>query len=178
MVVFLPRGWGEVVPPRDGVSVFKDYSPEGVRKALDKGEKLFLIGADALALENGWLFASDHLALFGTGDLAGVNHDKFGPRFPNLRGMYIIPSLSGETLPHGTVLRVPDIRFTTGAELEGLPCDAVVSSGIDLAVTAAHGGAGVVFALNCRKPEDPGDNSFSFLNVVVQEMKEVRSSEL
>lgn len=171
MVVFLPRGWGEVIPPRDGVSVLTDYSPEGVRKALEKGEKLFLIGTDALANRSGWLFASDHLTLFGTGDLAGPNNDSIGPRFPNLRGMYVVPEISGEPLPHGVVLRVPDISFTTGAELKGLPCDAVVSNGIDLAVAAAHGGGRVVFALNCRTPEDSFSNSFSFLNEVVREIE-------
>lgn len=171
MVVFLPRCWGESVSPRNGVFVSRDYSPEGVRKALEEGEKLFLIGADAIGKKKGWLFASDHLALFGTGDLAGPNNENFGPRFPNLRGMYIVPSLSGETLSAGTVLRVPDIRFTTGAELRGLPCDAVVSGGMDLAVAAAHGGAKVVFALNCRSLEENSANDFSLLNQVIQEIK-------
>ena len=171
MVVFVPRGWGDIISSRDGVYVYGDYSPEGVRNALETGQRLFLIGADALSLHKGWLFASDHLALFGTGDLAGSNRDDLGPRFPNLRGMYMVPSLSGKVSPHGTVLRVPDIRLTTGAELNGLPCDAVVSQGLDLAVTAAHGGAKVVFVLNCRTPGDKGNNNFSFLNEVIQEIE-------
>jgi hypothetical protein len=171
MVVFIPRGWGDSLSLRDGVSVYGEYSPTGVRNALEMGQKLFLIGADALGQEKGWFFASDHIALFGTGDLAGANHDDLGPRFPNLRGMYLVPSLSGEVLPHGTVLRVPDIRLTTGAELKGLPCDAVVSQGMDLAVIAGHGGARVIFALNRRTPEDNGNNSFSFLNRVIREIE-------
>lgn len=171
MVVFLPRVWGDAVSLRDGVSVSRHYSLEGVRNALEKGHRLFLIGADALGSRREWLFASDHIALFGTGDLAGPNRDDLGPRFPNLRSMYRVPEMNGRPLRSGTVLRVPDIGLTTGAELRGLPCDAVVSRGLDLAVTAAHGGAKVIFALNCMTHEDNGNNSFSFLNEVVREIE-------
>lgn len=169
MILFLPGSWGGDVSPPDGVSVSSEYSPGAVRKALEKGERLFFIGADALGNRTEWLFASDHLCLFGTGDLAGANLDHLGPRFPNLRGMYRVPSLDGETLASGTVMRVPDTRFSTGAELKAFPCRALVSQGIDLAVTAAHGGARVIFALNCAGPETTERNSFSFLNRVIQE---------
>lgn len=178
MVVFLPCGWGDAILPFDGVSISDEYSQDAVRKALGCGEKLFLIGADALGTENGWCFAKDHLALFGTGDLAGPNHDGHGPRFPNLRGMYVLPEMDGPAPPAVTVMRVPDIRFSTGAELKGFPCDALVSQGIDLAVTAAHGGARVIFALNCRTSLGEPQSNISFLNEVIQETKEVRSSEL
>ena len=178
MVVFLPCGWGDVVRPCHGVSVSEEYSQDAVRKALGRGEKLFLIGADALGTENGWCFAKDHLALFGTGDLAGQNYDSLGPRFPNLRGMYFLPEMNEPEVPAITVLRVPDIRFSTAAELRGFPCDALVSHGLDLAVSAAHGGGRVILALNCRTFDNGSNNSFSFLNKVIQETKEVRSSEL
>jgi len=171
MVVFVPRGWGDSISSRDGVSVCGDYSVEGIRSALESGQRLFLIGADALSSHGGWLFASDHLALFGTGDLSGPNREDIGPRFPNLRGMYRVPAISGVNPPHGTVLRVPDIRLTTGAELAGLPCDAVVSQGLDLAVAAAHGGAKVVFLMNCRRPSEKNCNNFSFLNQVIREIE-------
>jgi len=171
MVVFMPRGWGEAVSPRDGVSVSEEYSREAVRQALGTGEKLFFIGADAVSRNSGWLFASDHLALFGTGDLVGPNDDRFGPRFPNLRGMYMVPSLSGRDIRSGTVLRVPEIGFTTGAELQGMPCDAAVSEGMDLAVTAGHGGGRVIFALNCTGLGEINANSFSLLNEIIQEIE-------
>lgn len=171
MVVFMPRGWGEAISPRDGVSVSEEYSPEAVRCALESGERLFLIGDDAIGRSSGWLFASDHIALFGTGFLAGPNHDALGPRFPNLRGMYLVPSIPGRDVASGVVLRVPDISFTTDAELDCLRCEAAVSGGIDLAVTAAHGGGKVVFALSCTRPGEKMMNSFSFLNEVIQEIE-------
>jgi hypothetical protein len=168
MFVCVPRNWGDVVSPRRGIAVSSDYSTDSVRSALLQGEALFLIGADALSHSNGWLLAEDHLALFGTGSLAGPNHHETGPRFPNLRGMYLIPEISGKSVQTGTVMQVPDICFSTGAELEAFHCDALVSGGLDLAIAAAHGGARVVFALNCRKPGDNGNNSLSFLNNLIQ----------
>ncbi len=177
MYVVLPRGWGDVVSSRDGIFVCNEYSVEVVRKGLEAGENTFLIGADALSESAGWLLVKDHLALFGTGSLVGPNHPS-GPRFPNLRGMYIVPTVQGGSVRSGVVMKVPDIRFSTGAELRAFPCDALVSSGIDLAVAAAHGGAGVVFVLNCITPAGRSKSDFSFLNTLIQETEEVRSSEL
>ncbi len=171
MILFLPGFWGGAVSPPDGVSVSPEYSRRAVEKALEKGEKLFFIGADALGTRTEWLFASDHLSLFGTGDLAGANRDDLGPRFPNLRGMYRVPFLDGKALPSGTVMRVPDTGFSTGAELKAFHCRALVSTGLDLAVTAAHGGGKVIFALNCVAPESTEKNSFSFLNRVIREIE-------
>lgn len=169
MVVFLPRDWGEAVPAGFGAGSRCDqYSVNGVREALSKGARLFLIGADALAETSGWRIAGDHLALFGTGDLAGRNRDDLGPRFPNLRGMYVVP---GSVDSPVTVMRVPDIRLSTSAELRGFPCEALVSSGLDLAVTAAHGGAKVVFALRCHGPGERFNDDFSFLEKVIQEIE-------
>ncbi|PIE52141.1 hypothetical protein CSA37_08215 [Candidatus Fermentibacteria bacterium] len=168
MVVFLPCRWGEEILSDCRFSVSCDYTVEGVRKALSQGKRTFLIGADALSNSSGWKTACDHLSLFGTGVLAGPNDDRFGPRFPNLRGMYLVPNLFQESV---TVMQVPDIAFSTGAELSGFPCGALISEGLDLAVTAAHGGAKVVFALRCHKPGERADNDFSFLKKVIQEIE-------
>ncbi len=170
MYISLPRGWGDIISSRDGISVSVEYSVDSVRNALEQGENLFLIGADAVSDSAGWLFARDHLALFGTGTLAGPNHPA-GPRFPNLRGMYIVPELEGETVRAGVVMRVPDIRLSTGAELGAFSCDALVSRGIDQAIAAAHGGAKVIFILNCRKPDSGESNDYSFLNRLIQEIE-------
>ncbi|MCD6588285.1 MAG: hypothetical protein J7K88_07025 [Candidatus Fermentibacteraceae bacterium] len=177
MYIVIPHDWGDVVSSRDGIFVCEEYSVESIRKGLENGEKTFLIGADALSDSTGWLLVRDHLALFGTGSLAGPNHPS-GPRFPNLRGMYIVPTVQDGSVRSGIVMKVPDTRFSTGAELKAFSCDALVSSGIDLAVAAAHGGAGVVFLLNCRTPADRSRTDFSFLNTLIQETEEVRSSEL
>ncbi len=172
MYISLPRTWGDIASPGGGisVSVSQEYSIDRVRDALSQGERLFLIGADALSDSAGWLFARDHLALFGTGTLAGPNHPA-GPRFPNLRGMYIVPEIEGEIVRSGLVLQVPDIRLSTGAEMAAFSCDALVSCGLDLAVAAAHGGARVIFLLNCRESCSKMNNDFSFLNRLIQEVE-------
>ena len=170
MYISLPRGWGDIVSPRDGIFVSKKYSVDSVRDALIRGENTFLIGADAISDSAGWLFACDHLALFGSGSLVGTNHS-VGPRFPNLRGMYLVPDLKGEAVRSGVVLRVPDVRLSTGAELEAYVCDALVSQGLDQAIAAAHGGARVIFLLNCRKPDSKENIDYSFLNRLLQEFE-------
>lgn len=170
MYISLPRGWGDIISPRDGISVSKEYSVDSIRTALKQGENIFLIGADAISCSAGWLLVTDHLALFGTGTLAGPNHPA-GPRFPNLRGMYIVPELEGEAVRAGVVMRIPDIRLSTGAELGAFSCDALVSCGIDQAIAAAHGGAKVIFILNCRKPGCRNSNDYSFLNRLLQEIE-------
>lgn len=170
MYISMPRDWGDIVSPRDGISVSREYSVDCIRDALRQGEKTFLIGADAISDSAGWLFVEDHLALFGAGTLVGANHPA-GPRFPNLRGMYIVPEIEGESVRSGIVLRVPDIRLCTGAELGAFACDALVSHGVDQAIAAAHGGARVIFILNCRKPGSKENSDYSFLNRLLREIE-------
>ncbi len=170
MVVFLPGFWERPAASREGVSVeYEEYCREGVSRALASGHRTFLIGADALGKKSGWMLASDHIALFGTGALAGPNDDRVGPRFPNLRGLYLIP---GQGHSAGVVMGVPRIALATGAELSGFPCDALVpESALDMAIVAGHGGARVVFALRCRTTELPAVKDFSFLNRIVREIE-------
>ncbi|MCK5786218.1 MAG: hypothetical protein KAH54_06640 [Candidatus Sabulitectum sp.] len=173
MYISLPRNWGDVISPRGGICVSEGYSVDHVREALGKGEDTFLIGADAVSNSTCWLLVRDHLALFGTGSLAGDNHSA-GPRFPNLRGMYIVPDIRWGSGPvkTGTVLRVPDVGLSTGAELNAFPCDALVTLGIDQAIAAAHGGGRVLFVLNCIEPGCAGcNNDFSFLEKLIQEFE-------
>lgn len=170
MVAFLPGFWERPAASREGVSVeCGDYSPEGIRRALEEGHRTLLIGSEALARKSGWMLACDHIALFGTGALAGPNDDRIGPRFPNLRGMYLVPGQGHST---GVVLGVPNISLSTGAELRGFPCDALVPrSALDMAIVAGHGGARVAFALRCRTPGVQATNDFSFLNRIVREIE-------
>lgn len=170
MYVSIPGDWGDLISPRSGVFVCSDYSVDCIRKALNLGEKSFLICADAVSDFSGWLFVQDHLALFGTGTLAGPN-DPAGPRFPNLRGMYIVPDIEEDSVRTGTVMRIPDIRLSTGAELRAFPCDALVSHGIDQAIAAAHGGARVIFVLSCRESGSSKAIDYSFLNRLLQEIE-------
>lgn len=170
MYISIPGSWGDFVYPRNDFSVSSKYSVHAIRAAINEGEKLFLIGADAVSASDGWLLVQDHLALFGTGSLAGPNNPS-GPRFPNLRNMYTVPELKDESFRTGIVMRVPDIKLTTGAELTAFSCDALVSHGIDQAIAAAHAGAKVVFVLKCRKPESKENNDYSFLNSLLQEIE-------
>lgn len=176
MYISMPRSWGDIVSSRSGIFVSEEYSVDSVREALKQGEKIFLIGADAISNSTGWFFVRDHLALFGSGTLAGPNHPA-GPRFPNLRGMYIVPEIEGEPVREGIVLRVPDIRLSTGAELRAFACDALVSHGIDQAIAAAHGGAGVIFLLNCIKPGSKENIDYSFLNRLVQKIEGIEEGD-
>jgi hypothetical protein len=172
MVVLLPRDWGEAVAPRGRVSLCFEYTVEAVGKALSKGERLFLIGADAIGRHSEWRVARDHIALFGTGVLAGPNDDEKGPRFPNLRGMYIMPACAIEGNLSAVVMRVPSLVLSTGAELDAFRCDALAAAGIDLAISAAHGGARVCLVLRCRPPGvSAGGNGFAFLDRIVDELE-------
>ncbi len=172
MYCFFPGDWGNVISSSANIYISNDYSVNAIRDALSNKENLFLIGADAISENGEWLVVKDHLSLFDSGSLVGPNNP-VGPRFPNLRGMYIVPDSVNLSFKSGIVMRVPDIRFSTGAELKAFPCDALVSSGLDLAIAAAHGGAKVVFVLKCKainvgvKPS----RNFSFLDKLIQEVK-------
>ena len=172
MYCFFPDSWGDVISYPADICISKDYSVNAVRDALKSKEQLFLIGADAISENGEWLVVKDHLSLFDSGSLVGPNNPA-GPRFPNLRGMYIVPDSDNLSIKSGIVMRVPDIKFSTGAELSAFPCDALVSSGLDLAIAAAHGGAKVVFVLNCKAINVGAEpsNSFSFLIKLIQEVK-------
>ncbi len=170
MYISIPSNWGEILSSQNDVFVSEEYSVSSIRTALKDNHRIFLICADAVSDFDGWLFVKDHLALFGSGSLVGPN-DPAGPRFPNLRGMYIVPNIMEESVRSGIVLRVADIRLSTEAELKAFSCDALVSQGIDQAIAAAHGGAKVIFLLNCKKIDSKSNKDFSFLNRLIQEIE-------
>jgi hypothetical protein len=170
MFVATPRTWGEVVSLRNGIFVSNEYSVESIRNGLSKGWKTFLIGADAVSDSAGWLVVRDHLALFGTGSLTGPNNP-VGPRFPNLRGMYIVPEAEDSCVRTGIVMRIPDTKSVTGAELKAFSCDALVSEGMDMAVAAGHGGARVILLLNCMVPGGRVNSDYTFLNRLIEEIE-------
>jgi hypothetical protein len=120
---------------------------EEVREALSTGERNFLICAEGVAPEPGWLLATDHISLFGDSPLTGPNRDDLGSRFSSLSGLYRTPYGCWN---RGVVCRVPDWRSATRAELLFSGAAALVSSGIEEAVVAGHGGGSVVLLVKCH----------------------------
>lgn len=149
MLAVIPPGWecslpeGTVVVRRSA----RQEALENVRSALSSGERLFLIGTEGAAAENGFAVATDHIALFGSSVLAGPNRDDLGPRFPSLMGLYLAPRGDWST---GIVARVPDWKLATPAELRLLGAEALVSEGVGEAEIAGHGGGRVLFLVRCH----------------------------
>ena len=146
-------------------------SLEVVRSALAGGERFFLICADGAAEEQGWLVATDHIALFGDSPLSGANRDDLGPRFPSLMGLYIAPE---GPWSRGVVGRVPDWRLATPAELKFMGTAALASEGVDEAEVAGHGGGRVMLLVGCsgwdRPCEGPDDILMTAAEVAAETM--------
>lgn len=149
MFAVLPASWKFDLP--DNISMCfrsgKKETLDSVRSALVDGEKLFLIGAEGVSSENKWIAVSDHIALFGSSPLIGLNREDLGPRFPSLMDLYITPEGPWEK---GVIGRVPEWRLATPAELSMMGTDALVSEGVDEAEVAGHGGARVMFLVRCH----------------------------
>lgn len=146
-MMILPPDWpqadlppGAVLHPRSGQTIGL------VREAARAGELLVLC-ADGLAARPGWLVATDHISLFGDSPLVGPNRDDLGPRFPSLVGLYLAPDGPWKL---GTVLRVPDWRLATAAELRASGAAAAVSGAVEEAVVAGHAGARVCMLVRCH----------------------------
>lgn len=150
MFILVPPGWSDL-PKEDAMLSFRSKEAsknrESVRKALREGERLFLIGVEGTADRNGFLVAEDHISLFGGSPLAGANHDDLGPRFPSLMGIYVVPDGPWDK---GIVARVPDWKLATPAEMDLLEAGTLVSSGVDEAELAGHGGASVMLMVRCH----------------------------
>ena len=149
MFAVLPGSWKCDLP--DDISIHfrsgREETLDSVRSALVKGEKLFLIGAEGVSSEKKWIIASDHIALFGSSPLIGLNREDLGPRFPSLMDLYITPEGPWEK---GVIGRVPEWRLATPAELSLMGTDVLVSEGVDEAEVAGHGGARVMFLVRCH----------------------------
>lgn len=151
MRVIIPSDW-VWTPPEDLAVQRRDpFSPclELIAGALASSESLFVIGTDGLARTPCWMLATDHINLFGDGPLVGPNDDAEGPRFPSLSGLYI--DVDGPFLK-GTVLRSPDWRLATGAELDATGASAAATEGVIEAVKAGHGGAKAALLVRCHGP--------------------------
>lgn len=143
MLLVIPAEWKCIIPDnieyllkKSGSDIFED-----IRENLSEGEKLFVICADGVSEEMGWIVAKDHLSLFGKSPLTGANRDDLGPRFPSLKNLYLSPDGSWRK---GIACRVPDWKLCTPAELSVTGASVLVSEGIDEAIIAGHGGAKVV----------------------------------
>ncbi len=149
MRLILPEDWGR---PDPGSLVMHRRSPfapclDEIRDAIAHSENLFVIGTDGMASVPGWLLATDHIALFGDGPLVGPNDDSAGPRFPSLSGMYVTVEGGWRS---GVVLRSPDWRLTTRAELSATGAAAAASEGVEEAIAAGHGGARAALLVRCH----------------------------
>ncbi len=130
-------------------------------------EKLLLTNASggiAPGLAPGSFMAvTDHVQFFLTSPLRGENLESFGPRFPDLNGLYS-PRLrsalfraaerAGVPLYEGVYAQMPGPQFETPAEVRALKllgADAVGMSTATEAIAARHAGmevAGVSFVTN------------------------------
>jgi purine-nucleoside phosphorylase len=102
----------------------------------------------------------DHINLMGDNPLAGPNDERFGPRFPDMTGVYS-PRLRaiadaagaaiGLTLAHGVYAALKGPSYETPAEiryLRGIGVDAVGMSTVPEAIVARHMGIEVL-GLSC-----------------------------
>ncbi|HYM11573.1 MAG TPA: purine-nucleoside phosphorylase [Bryobacterales bacterium] len=99
---------------------------------------------------------SDHINLQGSNPLAGENEDRFGPRFPDLSGVYpkrlrdLARACAGELgfeLPEGVYAAVLGPSYETPAEirhLRSIGADMVGMSTVPEAIVAAHMGLPVL----------------------------------
>ena len=150
MFILVPPGWSglsNMYIPLSYRSKDASKNRESVRKALKEGERHFLIGVEGAAESNGFLAAGDHISLFGGSPLAGANRDDLGPRFPSLMGIYVVPQGPWKK---GIVAGVLDWKLSTPAEMDLLGAGALVSSGVDEAQVAGHGGASVMLMVRCH----------------------------
>lgn len=139
----VPEEWGDVlVPP--GVELVRDSSD---LPSFVSGE-IGVFCLDGLAASAGWLVVSDHICVFGTNPLVGYNSAMGKIEFPNLRGMYLVPSGSWGT---GVVLGVPSLVFSTGAELRAFRASALVDlSAFAPVLRAGASGVSVCVLVRCR----------------------------
>jgi purine-nucleoside phosphorylase len=100
------------------------------------------------------MLITDHLNLFGANPLRGANDDRFGPRFPDMTGVYdkklaeVIVSEAaaidgGDIIHRGVYCGLPGPTYETPAEihmLRLLGADAVGMSTVPEAIVARHQG--------------------------------------
>jgi purine-nucleoside phosphorylase len=107
----------------------------------------------------------DHINLLGSNPLAGLNDDRFGPRFPDMTEVYSsrLRRLADESaatlgfaLPHGVYVAWHGPSYETPAEvryLRTIGADAVGMSTVPEAIVARHMGVEVL-GISCITNED------------------------
>ena len=98
----------------------------------------------------------DHINLMGSNPLVGANDDRFGPRFPDMTGVYSprLRQIADEggreihlVLPHGVYVALLGPSYETPAEIKYLRtigADAVGMSTVPEAIVARHMGLEVL----------------------------------
>jgi purine-nucleoside phosphorylase len=106
------------------------------------------------------MIITDHLNLMGDNPLRGPNEEKFGPRFPDMTGVYTpayvdlaheVAREMGLTLVEGVYAGLRGPSFETPAEvraLRALGADAIGMSTVPEAIVARHSGMKVL-AISC-----------------------------
>ena len=106
------------------------------------------------------MLITDHINLFATNPLIGLNDERLGPRFPDMteaydadlrRQLHAAAALSGRDLRQGVYLAVSGPSFETPAEIRAfrtLGADAVGMSTVPEVIVARHEGMRVV-AISC-----------------------------
>ena len=141
--------------------VYEDPEPTAITTPV---RTLHLLGARTLLLTNaagslreevgpGSLVAiSDHINMLGFNPLTGLNDERFGPRFPSLRGLYDADLRAalhqaadelGTELHDGVYLACAGPSFETPAEIRAfrtLGADLVGMSTVPEAIVACHAG--------------------------------------
>jgi purine-nucleoside phosphorylase len=107
-------------------------------------------------LQGALMVIDDHINLLGGNPLAGVNDDRFGPRFPDMTEVYAarlrrIADEAGRelglVLPHGVYVALLGPSYETPAEiryLRAIGVDAVGMSTVPEAIVARHMGMDVL----------------------------------
>jgi purine-nucleoside phosphorylase len=161
---------GRVVAALSGRAHF--YEGHDMRAVTFATRVVGLLGVKSLILTNAaggvntsftpgdLMVIDDHINLFGSNPLIGPNDERFGPRFPDLTGVYT-PRLRTTALAAAAALGVPLVHgvyagchgpsYETPAEvryLRAIGADAVGMSTVPEAIVARHMGMDVL-GLSC-----------------------------
>jgi len=141
--VYVPEEWGDVEAPA-GAELRRESSFLASLGSGDTG----VYCLEGVASSPGWMAVSDHLCVFGLNPLVEHNLSLGRVEFPNLRGMYLTPAGPWKT---GTVLGVPSLVFSTGAELRAFRADALVDlSEFAPVLRAGASGVRLCVLVRCR----------------------------
>lgn len=139
----------------EGYSLWQITFPVRVMKSLGVQNLLISNAAGAMNPEfkkGSLMLIEDHINLLGGSRLSGINHDKLGPRFPDMSEPYStalnerfkkIASQNNIVLNQGVYVAVPGPNLETRAEyrfLRGIGADVVGMSTVPEVIVANHAG--------------------------------------